>query len=186
MTYRHVILDRDGVLNREAPDAGYILEPSEFFWVPGALEALATLRRAGLYLSVATNQSGVGRGLMSLAQLEAVHERMRTEAAQSGAALDAVLFCPHAPDARCACRKPEPGLIYEAIARSGIAPAESIVIGDDKRDLEAAARAGVRAVLVRTGKGRKTEALLNGTKVLTYDDLPELARALLGRPTSFE
>jgi D-glycero-D-manno-heptose 1,7-bisphosphate phosphatase len=186
MTYRHVILDRDGVLNREAPDSGYILKPSEFFWVPGALEALASLRRAGLYLSVATNQSGVGRGLMSLAELEAVHERMRTEAAQNGAGLDAVLFCPHAPEAGCTCRKPEPGLIREAIARSGIAAAESVVIGDDQRDLEAAARAGVRSALVRTGKGRKTEALLNGTKVPTYDDLPELARALLGQPTSFE
>ena len=97
MTYRHVILDRDGVLNREAPDSGYISKPSEFFWVPGALEALASLRRAGVYLSVATNQSGVGRGLMSLAELEAVHERMRTEAEQNGAGLDAVLFCPHAP-----------------------------------------------------------------------------------------
>jgi D-glycero-D-manno-heptose 1,7-bisphosphate phosphatase len=185
MAYRHVILDRDGVLNREAHGAGYILEPAEFVWVPGALEALAMLRRAGLYLSVATNQSGVGRGLMSLAQLEAVHERMRTEAAQNGAALDAVLFCPHAPDDRCACRKPEPGLIREAIARSGIAAADSIVVGDDQRDLEAAARAGVRAALVRTGKGRKTEAL-NGTKVPTYDDLPELARALLRQPTSVE
>jgi D-glycero-D-manno-heptose 1,7-bisphosphate phosphatase len=180
MTYRHVILDRDGVLNREAHGAGYILQPAEFFWLPGALEALAMLRRAGLYLSVATNQSGVGRGLMSLAQLEAVHERMRTEAARNAAALDAVLFCPHAPGDRCACRKPAPGLIQEAISRSGIAAAESIVIGDDQRDLEAAARAGVSAALVRTGKGRRTEALLNGTKVPTYDDLPELARALLG------
>jgi D-glycero-D-manno-heptose 1,7-bisphosphate phosphatase len=180
MTYKHVILDRDGVLNREAHGAGYVLEPAEFFWLPGALEALAMLRRAGLHLSVATNQSGVGRGLMSVAQLEAIHDRMRTEAASNGAALDAVLFCPHAPDEGCACRKPAPGLIHEALARSGITAAESLVVGDDQRDLEAASRAGVRAALVRTGKGRKTETLLRGTEVPIYDDLPQLARAILG------
>ena len=179
MEYKHIILDRDGVLNREAPAGGYIREPAEFVWLPGALEALASLRHAGAHLSVATNQSGVGRGLMSLAQLEAIHERMRTEAAQHGADLDAVLFCPHAPEDGCSCRKPEPGLIREAIARSGIAAAESVVVGDDLRDLEAAARAGVSAVLVRTGKGRKAEAQLSGMQVPTYDDLPELARALL-------
>jgi D-glycero-D-manno-heptose 1,7-bisphosphate phosphatase len=117
---------------------------------------------------------------MSLAQLEAVHERMRTDAAHHGADLDAVLFCPHAPADGCSCRKPEPGLIREAIARSGISAAQSIVVGDDLRDLEAATRAGVSAVLVRTGKGRKAEAQLNGMRVPTYDDLPELVRALLG------
>lgn len=181
MTYKHVIFDRDGVLNREAHGAGYVLEPAEFFWLPGALEGLAMLRRAGLYLSVATNQSGVGRGLMTLAQLDAVHARMQDEASQYGATLDAVLFCPHAPEDHCACRKPAPGLIQEAITRSGIAASESLVVGDDQRDLEAAARAGVRAALVRTGKGRKTQALLRGADVPTYDDLPQLARAVLGR-----
>jgi D-glycero-D-manno-heptose 1,7-bisphosphate phosphatase len=180
MTYKHVILDRDGVLNREAHGAGYVLEPAGFLWLPGALEALAMLRRAGVHLSVATNQSGVGRGLMTIAQLEAIHDRMQTEAARNGAALDAVLFCPHTPDDGCACRKPAPGLIHEALARSGIAAAESLVVGDDQRDLDAASRAGVRAALVRTGKGRKTETLLRGTDIPTYDDLPQLARAILG------
>lgn len=179
MQYKHVILDRDGVLNREAPEAGYIREPSEFFWLPGALEALAQLRHAGAYLSVATNQSGVGRGLMSLAQLEAVHERMRLDAARHGADFDAVLFCPHAPTDGCSCRKPEPGLILEAIARSGIPPAHSVVVGDDLRDLEAAARAGVSAMLVRTGKGRKAEAKISGRPVPTYDDLPAVVQTLL-------
>ena len=180
MTYKHVILDRDGVLNYEARDSGYVREPEEFIWLPGALEALAQLRRAGVYLSVATNQSGVGRGIMTLAQLEAVHERMRTEASRHGAALDAVLYCPHAPDEQCTCRKPAPGLIHLALAQSGIAPGESLVVGDDHRDLEAAARAGVKAALVRTGKGRKTEASLHGTPVPTYDDLLQLAQAILG------
>jgi D-glycero-D-manno-heptose 1,7-bisphosphate phosphatase len=180
MTYKHVILDRDGVLNHEARDNGYVREPGEFHWLPGALEGLAVLRRAGVYLSVATNQSGVGRGLMTLAQLEAVHERMRVEASSHGGALDVVLFCPHAPDDRCTCRKPAPGLIQTALAQSGIAPEESLLVGDDLRDIEAAARAGVKAALVRTGKGRKTEASLRGAPVPTYDDLPQLARAILG------
>jgi D-glycero-D-manno-heptose 1,7-bisphosphate phosphatase len=180
MQYKHVILDRDGVLNREAHGGGYVLEPEEFFWLPGALDGLAMLRRAGVYLSVATNQSGVGRGLMTLEQLDAVHHRMQAEASGHGAALDAVLYCPHAPDDGCACRKPAPGLIHEALARSGFAAAESLVVGDDRRDLEAASRAGVRAALVRTGKGRKTESLLNGAEVPAYDDLAQFARALLG------
>ena len=179
MGFRHVILDRDGVLNYEAPEGGYVREPSQFRWLPGALAGLALLRRAGLRLSVATNQAGVGRGFMSLAQLAAVHERMQTDAAAHGAALDAVLYCPHAPEEQCACRKPAPGLIQAAVARSGIAASDSIVVGDDRRDLEAAERAGVAAALVRTGKGRRTEALLGNAAVPAYDDLRELARAIL-------
>jgi D-glycero-D-manno-heptose 1,7-bisphosphate phosphatase len=179
MSFRHVILDRDGVLNYEAPEGSYVSEPAEFRWLPGALEALALLRRAGLRLSVATNQAGVGRGLMSLAQLAAVHDRMQTEAAAHGGAIDAVLYCPHAPEEQCSCRKPAPGLIQAAVARSGIAAGDSIVVGDDRRDLEAAQRAGVAAVLVRTGKGRQTEALLGEAAVPAYDDLRELARAIL-------
>lgn len=183
MRYRHVILDRDGVLNREAEGGRYVVEPAEFFWLPGVLEALAMLRHAGVYLSVATNQSGVGRGLMTLAQLEAVHDRMRDEASRNQAALDTVLFCPHTPDDRCVCRKPAPGLILEALARSGFEASQSLVVGDAERDLEAAARAGVNAVLVRTGKGRKTEAALHGSEVQVYDDLLEVARTILGHQT---
>ena len=185
MGFRHVILDRDGVLNYEAPEGSYVRDPSEFHWLPGALEGLALLRRAGVRLSVATNQAGVGRGVMSLEQLAAVHERMQREAAAQGAALDAVLYCPHAPEEQCACRKPAPGLIQAAVARSGIAAGDSIVVGDDRRDLEAAERAGVAAALVRTGKGRRTEALLGNAAVPAYDDLHELARAILAaRPAA--
>jgi D-glycero-D-manno-heptose 1,7-bisphosphate phosphatase len=176
MSYRHVILDRDGVLNREG--AGFVIEPSQFEWLPGALEALALMRRAGLRLTVATNQSGVGRGLMSLEQLGAVHERMLHEARAHGGELDALLVCPHAPDERCRCRKPAPGLIQDAVARSGIAAAETLVVGDAQRDLQAATRAGVSAALVRTGKGRRTEAELSGNAVPAYDDLLALATAL--------
>ena len=185
MICKHVILDRDGVLNYEAPASGYVREPEEFRWLPGSLEALAMLARAGVRLTVATNQSGVGRGIMSLAQLTAVHDRMLTEAAAGGAAIDTVLFCPHAPDDECSCRKPEPGLIREAISRSGIAAEDSLVVGDAQRDLEAAARAGVRAVLVRTGKGLQTEAALRGTEITVYESLSQLAHELVRSGTAF-
>ena len=181
MTLRHVILDRDGVLNEEARGGGYIARPEDFVWLPGTLDALRLLREAGIYLSVATNQSGVGRGIMSLAQLEAVLERMKSEAARHGGALDAVFFCPHSPEDGCDCRKPAPGLILAAIAQSGLTAAETVFVGDDQRDLEAAARAGVQAALVRTGKGRKTEAGWQGSPVPVYDDLGEFARARIGR-----
>jgi D-glycero-D-manno-heptose 1,7-bisphosphate phosphatase len=118
---------------------------------------------------------------MSLDELQAVHARMQAEAEAAGGALDAVLCCPHAPEDGCACRKPEPGLIREAIARSGISAEESLVIGDDDRDLRAAEHAGVRAALVRTGKGRATEARLAGrSAIVVYNDLRALARALAG------
>lgn len=183
MTYRHLILDRDGVLNYEAPPPGFVLKPQDFRWLPGALEGLAILRGAGIRLSVASNQSGVGRGLMTLDQLRKINARMQAEAEAAGGALDAVLCCPHAPEAGCSCRKPEPGLIREAIARSGISAEESLVVGDDDRDLQAAQGAGVRAALVRTGKGRATEARLAGRpETAVYDDLRALARAIAETP----
>jgi len=176
---RHLIVDRDGVLNREAPAGAYIADVENFHFLPGALEALRRLRAAGVRVSVATNQAGVGRGLMSLEQLSAVHEHMQSEALANGGRLDAVLFCPHAPDANCQCRKPAPGLIQSAIERSGIAAAETLVVGDDRRDVEAARRAGVRAALVRTGKGREAEGQLRSDDILVYDDLLQLACALV-------
>ena len=179
MKIKHVILDRDGVLNHEAPDSGYVRTPEGFRWLAGALEGLALLRGAGVRISIATNQSGVGRGLMSLEQLEAVHDKMRSEAARAGGAIDAVFFCPHAPDAGCACRKPAPGLIQAAVASAGISAADTLVVGDDRRDLEAAQRAGVAAVLLRTGKGARNEPLVRDLDVPVYDDLPAVARAIL-------
>jgi D-glycero-D-manno-heptose 1,7-bisphosphate phosphatase len=177
--FRHVILDRDGVLNREAADGGYVLRPAEFDWLPGALAALALLRKAGIRITVVTNQSAVGRGLMSLEQLEAVHAKMRQEAAAHGGALDEVLFCPHAPDAQCDCRKPSPRLLIDAVNRSGVAGRETLVVGDDGRDLEAAARAGLSSALVLTGKGQATRTrLLRAAATPIYDDVLQLAAAV--------
>jgi D-sedoheptulose 7-phosphate isomerase len=178
MAVRHVILDRDGVLNQEAAAGGYVLTAAQFRWLPGALEGLSILHRAGIRLSLVTNQSGIGRGLMTTRELEAVHDLMRAQAA-AYAPLDAVFVCPHAPQAGCECRKPAPGLMRAAIDQSGIAAADSIAVGDDRRDLEAAWSAGMRAALVLTGKGRATEPFARSRGVATYDDLAQFARAVV-------
>ena len=174
---RHLILDRDGVLNQEAPDHGYILRREDFHWLPGARAALVSLSRAGLRISIATNQSGVGRGLMTQADLEGISALMRSEVDAAGGHISAVHTCPHAPDANCDCRKPAPGLIRAALRESGIAAAQTLVVGDDVRDIDAAHAAGVAAVLVRTGKGERALALLRerGDHVPVFDDLAQIA-----------
>jgi D-sedoheptulose 7-phosphate isomerase len=179
VTIKHVVLDRDGVLNEEAANRGFISSPKNFRWLPGALEALKGLHRAGLRLSVATNQSGVGRGMMTVEQVETVNAAMRYQALKHGAVVDAVFFCPHAPEAGCGCRKPQPGLIEEAIATARIPAQETLVVGDDLRDIEAGQRAGVAVALVLTGKGRSNESAARERGVAIYDDLPAVMRAIL-------
>ena len=181
VTVRHLILDRDGVLNREAPDGGYILRAEDFQWLPGALRALAILHEAGIRLSVATNQSALGRGLMSQEGLESIHVRMCEQAEAAGGRLDAVLFCPHAPGEHCDCRKPAPGLILAAMQAAAIPASQTLLVGDDVRDVQAARAAGVAAVLVRMGKGARAETLLrdSGVMIPVYDSLLDLARHLV-------
>jgi len=176
---RHLILDRDGVLNAEAPAGGYIASPEGWHWLPGALDALALLARAGCRVSIATNQSGVGRGLMTRQNLDAVHARMTSEAHAAGGCIDAVFACTHAPDAGCDCRKPAPGLIDAAVAACDVPRVQTLVVGDDRRDIDAARRAGVTAVLVLTGKGRAAATALSQEGVPVYDDLHSLAQALI-------
>ncbi len=176
---RHVILDRDGVLNAEPPDGGYVTDSTQWQWLPGALEGLGMLGAAGAHLSIATNQAGVGRGLITREALDAVHRRMLDEAAQAGAVIQQVFVCPHAPDDGCACRKPAPGLLLSAIEAAGIPASATVVVGDDLRDLEAARAAGVAAVLVRTGKGRPAEAAAARAGVPVFDDLRAFASALV-------
>jgi D-glycero-D-manno-heptose 1,7-bisphosphate phosphatase len=175
---RHVVLDRDGVLNREAATGTFVRRPDEFVWLQHALDALALLSAAGIHLSVATNQSGVGRGVMSMDDVSAVHQKMRADARARGVALDDVFVCTHAPDAGCACRKPAPALLVEAIMRAGIERGATLMVGDDQRDLDAATAAGIAAVLVRTGKGMQTEARLSPGSVPVFDDLLAVAHAL--------
>jgi D-glycero-D-manno-heptose 1,7-bisphosphate phosphatase len=180
MTIRHVILDRDGVLNREDPDGGYVERPDKWRWEEGALDALRRLAATDLRVSVATNQSCVGRGLATMDEVDAVNQLMLREAAEAGGRIDAVFVCPHAPEDHCDCRKPEPGLYIQAITDAGIPSGETLAIGDAPRDLEAAAAAGTHPVLVRTGKGRDTEASLGDDQVPVYDHVGIAIDAMLG------
>jgi len=175
---RHVILDRDGVLNAEAA-GGFVRQADDWVWLPGALDALGRLSTAGLRLSVATNQSAVGRGLMSVEDLTQVHARMLAEAEFAGAVIAAVHVCPHAPWQSCACRKPRPGLVLEAIAASGLPGTDTQLVGDDLRDIEAALAAGIRPVLLRSGKGGRHAEDVGRRGVPVYDDLAGYAEALL-------
>lgn len=179
---QHLLLDRDGVLNVEAPDRGHVTDPADWRWMPGALDALATLGRSGLRLSLCTNQSVVGRGGASRAQVDAVLARMEADAAAAGARFAHIGVCPHAPGAGCPCRKPAPGLLLDAVARSGIAADHTAFVGDSPSDLQAALAAGVQPVLVRTGKGAATEVSWTGPSVPTFADLPAaVAWILAGR-----
>lgn len=174
-----VVVDRDGVINRESPD--FIRSAEEWQPLPGSLEAIARLHRAGVPVAIATNQSGLGRGLFDAATLAAIHRKMVTAIESAGGALVGIYVCPHAPAAGCACRKPLPGLMHQIEAAAGCKLAGQPVIGDSERDLRAAQAVGARAILVRTGNGRDTEARLAGTERLeVFDDLSAAVTALIG------
>ncbi len=145
-----VILDRDGTINEDSDE--YVKSPSEWQPLPGALEAIARLNHAGWHVVVATNQSGLGRGLFDVASLNAMHAKMHTMLAAVGGRVDAIFYCPHAPDEGCRCRKPEPGLFEQIGERYGIDLDGVPVAGDAPRDLVAAVAAGCQPHLVLTGK----------------------------------
>jgi D-glycero-D-manno-heptose 1,7-bisphosphate phosphatase len=173
-----VILDRDGVINQDSDS--FIKSPSEWHPIPGSLEAIAKLNHAGYHVVLATNQSGVGRGLFEVSTLNAIHDRMHRALGQIGGRIDAVFFCPHAHDAGCNCRKPRSGLLDEIASRFNVDLKGVPVIGDALRDLQAAAAVGGTPMLVLTGKGRKTREagdLPEGTQV--YDDLADAVRAIV-------
>ena len=151
-----VILDRDGVINLDSDQ--YIKSPEEWKPIAGSLEAIARFTQAGFRVVVATNQSGLGRGLFDMATLNAMHDKMHKAVNQLGGRIDAIFFCAHAQDAGCACRKPKPGMLLEIAARFDLALAGVPVVGDSLRDLQAASAAGARPVLVLTGKGERTFA----------------------------
>jgi len=173
-----IILDRDGVINFDS--ASYIKSPDEWKPIPGSLEAIARLNQDGYHVVVATNQSGVGRGLFEMATLNAIHDKMHRAVGQAGGRIDAVFFCPHANEAGCNCRKPKPGLFKEIASRFNVKLQGVPSIGDSLRDLEASVAVGAQPILVLTGKGehtRKEGTLPPETRV--YADLAEAAKALL-------
>ncbi len=172
-----VVLDRDGVINADSDE--YIKSPEEWTPIAGSLEAIARLTQAGYRVVVATNQSGLARGLFDMATLNAMHNKMHKAVSQLGGRIDAVFFCAHAQDAGCSCRKPQPGMLLEIGERFDVPLADVPAIGDSLRDLQAASAAGARPILVLTGKGEKTlkaGGLPEGTEV--YPDLAAAAIAL--------
>lgn len=175
---RLVVLDRDGVVNRDSE--AYIKSPDEWQPLPGSLEAIARLSAAGFDVVVASNQSGVGRGLFGEAELDAITAKMNAAIDAAGGRLAAVYYCPHHPDAGCDCRKPKPGLL-ERIARDfGVSLAGVPVVGDSQRDLDAARAVGARPILVLTGNGERTRAALGPSpEVEIYADLAAVADRLL-------
>ncbi len=158
-------LDRDGTLIR---DVGYLARVEQVDVLDGAAEAVRLVNRAGARAVVATNQSGVARGMFGESDVRAVHEFLRGEFARRGAVLDAFYYCPHHPEAeieryrrRCRCRKPAPGLLRRAARELGLDLTRSVMLGDTLRDVEAGRRAGCASVLVLTGKGEKQHGLLH-------------------------
>jgi D-glycero-D-manno-heptose 1,7-bisphosphate phosphatase len=172
-----VILDRDGTINHDSDQ--YIKSPAEWKPIKGSLEAIARLTQAGYHVVVATNQSGIARGLFDTAALNAIHDTMQRAVQQAGGRIDAIFFCPHAGESDCDCRKPRPGMLLEIGKRMNTPLAGVPMVGDALRDLQAAAAAGARPVLVLTGKGRSTRdkgGLPTGTEV--FPDLAAFAAHL--------
>ena len=151
-----IILDRDGVINHDS-DA-YIKSPAEWEPIDGSLEAIAQLNQLGYTVVVATNQSGLARGLFDMHTLNRIHDKMHKLAAKQGAEIDAVFFCPHVDDDACECRKPKAGLFHEIGRRFNISLQGVIGVGDSLRDLQAISSVGGQPILVLTGKGQKTYA----------------------------
>uniref|UniRef100_UPI00333EA9B0 D-glycero-beta-D-manno-heptose 1,7-bisphosphate 7-phosphatase n=1 Tax=Castellaniella defragrans TaxID=75697 RepID=UPI00333EA9B0 len=177
-----IILDRDGVINHDS-DA-FIKTPDEWIPIDGSLDAIARLSRGGWHIVVASNQSGIARGLFTMDTLTAIHTRMHQAVASAGGRIDAIFICPHGPEDGCACRKPAPGMLLDIARRLDVQLEDVPVVGDSLRDLQAAAQCGCAPWLVLTGKGRKTwtesghlDALPAGTKV--RENLSAVADSLL-------
>ena len=172
-----VVLDRDGVINQDSPQ--YIKTPEEWKPIPNALAAIARLNQAGFRVVVATNQSAIGRGLLDTPTFNAINDKMVKALAQFGGRLDALFYCPHAPEAACACRKPNTGMFMDIMRRFNTHFDGVPCVGDALRDLQAAQAVGGQPVLVLTGKGKAT--LQEGglpQDTLIFSDLAEAVASI--------
>jgi D-glycero-D-manno-heptose 1,7-bisphosphate phosphatase len=150
MHNKYIILDRDGTINRDSDD--YIKSPDEWQPLPGAVQAIARLCQAGWHLVIASNQSGLGRGLFDVATLNLIHEKMNKQLAAAGGRIEAIFYCPHVPQDQCSCRKPLPGLFEQIGDRLGVQLNQVHAVGDTLRDAQAASAVGCQTHLVCTGK----------------------------------
>lgn len=180
-----VILDRDGVINEDSDE--YVKSADEWIPIPGSIEAIAELSKAGYIIAVATNQSGIGRGLFDLDDLEAMHQKLLSLVEEQGGEIDGIFYCPHTPEDQCDCRKPRPGLMVAIESEFNMPVDGCYIVGDSQRDLEAGFVKGCQPVLVKTGKGQKTlvslpeknPALFASTAV--FDDLRSFVQYLLAK-----
>ena len=172
-----IVLDRDGTINYDSDD--FIKHPDEWRPIPGSIEAIARFTQAGWRVVVATNQSGIGRGILDMATLNAIHAKMHRAVNQAGGRIEAVFYCPDTDESHSPCRKPNPGMFHAIAERLNVPLDRAPCVGDSLRDLQAAAAVGAQPILVLTGKGRKTRAAGNlpeATEV--YPDLAAVAQAL--------
>ncbi|MDO8954485.1 MAG: D-glycero-beta-D-manno-heptose 1,7-bisphosphate 7-phosphatase [Gammaproteobacteria bacterium] len=174
-----IIIDRDGVINYDSDD--YIKSADEWQPIPGSLEAIASLHQAGYLIAVATNQSGIARGLFSLETLQSMHLKMEALLADLGGKIDALAFCPHGPDEQCSCRKPKPGLLLTIATQLDVSLENAYFVGDSYKDIEAARAVKATGILVLTGKGQRTldkhPELDN--EIPVYNNLQDFAYSLL-------
>lgn len=179
---RLIILDRDGVINQDS--ANFIKSAQEWQPIPGSLEAIARLNQADYRVVIATNQSGLARGLFHITQLHEIHRKMYQLLAGVGGSIDAIFFCPHGPDDDCYCRKPKPGLFLDIAQRLQLETLTAVpAVGDSIRDIRAAQAAGANPILVLTGKGQQT---LNqnpelAAQIACHPNLAEAVDALLAK-----
>lgn len=169
-----IILDRDGVINYDSDY--YIKSPEECVPIPGSLEAIARLNKAGYQIFVATNQSGIARGYYDLPMLERIHSKLTDELAKVGGEFQEIFFCPHHPDENCGCRKPQPGLFYQIADKYPVNLQDTYFIGDTKTDVEVAEQVGCKPILILSEKGNK--ALQAYPELKQIQQFPDLAAAV--------
>jgi len=173
-----IILDRDGVINQDSDK--FIKSADEFIPIPGSLEAISRLNHAGFSVMVATNQSGIARGLLTIETLNSMHDKLRRLLSAFGGHIDGIFYCPHGPDDHCECRKPRSGLFMDIAQRSKCNLSDVFAVGDSLRDLQAAESAGAKPVLVKTGKGLRTlEHAENIKHIPVFDNLSHFTDNLL-------
>ncbi len=175
-----IILDRDGVINEDSDE--YIKSPDEWIPIPGSLDAIAQLNRAGHQVVVATNQSGIARRLYDVETLNQIHSKMHEALAQVGGHIDDIFYCPHLPEEHCACRKPKPGLLMQIAEKYQTDFKNAIMIGDALRDIQCAQAMHCKAILVKTGKGIRIPAdTAELQNIPVFDDLAAAVKAILDK-----
>jgi D-glycero-D-manno-heptose 1,7-bisphosphate phosphatase len=175
-----VILDRDGVVNHLVEDDVTTVDG----WDPisGSIEAISRLKKAGYLVTMASNHTGIARGLYTEAELQSMHDKMQALLATRGASIDGIFYCPHGPQDNCICRKPKPGLLFQIAKKFDIDLAQTPLVGDDISDIQAAKMANAKPVLVRTGKGEYVmQHFPEALDVPVFDDLAHFVRDLLRR-----